>query len=205
MISYEFCRRFLTKTPVCFYPECPVVHRLTTEFITSDTIAVMDTKSKILFGVFGILILLSVSASYYRFMVLHDYLVQTEVDCDPTFESCFVWECGAESEECTGNPDEDTWYYKIAYRNAKNIPACDAEDQKCDQFTCPEGGEAECREVLCSEATLEEYHIDRACTLPEDFAEEALMDETDEDQLSEELPNDKANEDTAGEEEMVIE
>ena len=147
-------------------------------------------------------------------MVLHDYLVQTEVDCDPTFESCFVWECGAESEECTGNPDEDTWYYKIAYRNAKNIPACDAEDQKCDQFTCPEGGEAECREVLCSEATLEEYHIDQACTLPEDFKEEILIDEAEEVEISDDeaLPEESVtsedNEATVGnqmEEETVSE
>lgn len=105
-------------------------------------------------------------------MVLHDYLVQTEVDCDPTFESCFVWECGAESEECTGNPDEDTWYFKIAYRNAKNIPACDAMDEECEQFTCPEEGEVECREVLCSPTALEEHHIKTTCTSPADFADE---------------------------------
>lgn len=149
----------------------------------------MDTKSKILFWTLVALVVLSVSASYYRFMVLHDYLVQAEVDCDPSHESCFVWECDPEEEECTGNPDEDTWYYKIAYRNAKNIPACDAEDETCDHFTCPEEGEAECREVLCSPEGLEEYHVETACTIPEDFAEELYDDGVSIDESLEEGPD----------------
>lgn len=149
----------------------------------SGTISAMDTKSKILFWTLGILVILSVSASYYRFMVLHDYLVQTEIDCDPSYESCFVWECDTEEEECTGNPDEDTWYYKIAYRNEKNIPNCSEEDEECDHFTCPEEGEEGCREVLCSPTTLEEYHIETSCTIPDDFAdvisdEESITDES---------------------------
>jgi hypothetical protein len=131
----------------------------------------MDIKSKILLGILGVIIVLSVSTSYYRFLVLHDYIIETEIDCDPAYESCFTWECDSEEEECTGNSDEDTWYYKIAYRNAKNIPTCDMNDEACDQFTCPEGGEAECREVLCSEVTLNEYGIDKPCTVPEDFLE----------------------------------
>lgn len=131
----------------------------------------MDKKTKILFSAFGVLIILSVAASYYRFMVLHDYLVQAEVDCDPSAESCFVWECDPVNDECTGDPEEDTWYYKIAYRNAKNIPSCDPLSEACEQFTCPMGGEAECTEVLCTSESLEEYAIDAPCTLPEDFIE----------------------------------
>ena len=138
----------------------------------------MDAKTKILYSVFWALIILSVSASYYRFVVLHDYVIQTEVDCDPTYESCFVWECDSEMNECEGNPDENTWYYKIAYRNAKNIPNCNAGDGECNQFKCPEEGEAECREVLCTPTTLEEYHIEQACTLPEDFDGESIKNKT---------------------------
>lgn len=143
----------------------------------------MDTKSKILFGIFGILIVLSVSASYYKFMVLHDYVVQAEVDCDPETESCFVWQCDPEvADECTGNPEEDIWYFKIAHRNAKNIPYCDPNDDSCLAFQCPENGEDECDEVLCSTDTLDEYAIDGICTNPEDFVafssdEDVLTDE----------------------------
>lgn len=119
-------------------------------------------------------------------MVLHDYLVQAEVDCDPSLESCFVWECDTEEDECTGNPDEDTWYYKIAYRNAKNIPACNTEDETCEPFVCPEEGEAECSEVLCTSESLEEFHVDTACTVPEDFATISTDEEAAEDGSSEE-------------------
>jgi hypothetical protein len=153
----------------------------------------MDTKSKILFGAFSLLIVLSVSASYYRYMVLHDYLVQAEVDCDPTYESCFVWECDPEEEECTGDPEEDTWYYKFAYRNAKNVPSCEQTSETCDLFTCPEGGEEECREVLCSADALLEYHVDTPCTLLEDFADELILeDEMGEEVVDEELTEDEA-------------
>lgn len=164
----------------------------------------MDTKSKILFWTLGVLVVLSVSASYYRFMVLHDYLVQAEVDCDPSYESCFVWKCNVEEdEECTGDPEEDTWYYKIAYRNAKNIPSCSAEDEECDQFTCPEGGEEECSEVLCSPETLEEYHVETACTIPADFAEEFYEDEV-EDDLSESAEDEIVTEDGEEIQEEVV-
>ncbi|QQR65170.1 hypothetical protein IPH92_01135 [Candidatus Kaiserbacteria bacterium] len=152
----------------------------------------MRIKTKVFYGIFCALIMLSVSASYYRFMVLHDYIIQNEVDCDPTYESCFVWECDSDVEECTGNPDEDIWYYKIAYRNAKNIPACDAGEEACDQFTCPEGGEAECNEVLCTPATLEEHNIDQACTLPENFANELIIEESEENVMFDaEIPSEK--------------
>lgn len=138
----------------------------------------MDTKSKILFSFLGILIVLSVSASYYRYMVLHDYLVEAHVDCDPSLEICFVWECDPETEgECTGDEEEDTWYFKIAHRNAKNITSCDPQDEECQQFQCPEEGEEACDEVLCATDTLTEYALEGSCTNPEDFIESEIEEE----------------------------
>ncbi len=146
----------------------------------------VDGKSKMLFWVMAMLIVLSVSASYYRFMVLHDYVVEAQIDCDPTFESCFVWECDPSIEgECTGNEEEDTWYYKIAHRNAKNITGCEDGDTTC-QFTCPSDGEEECDEILCSDEALATYDVLNTCTNPDDFQDETLEETEDEEVVNEE-------------------
>ncbi len=132
----------------------------------------MNKKSKIIFSILGILVVLSVSATYYRYVILHNYLVETEVSCDPSYESCFVWTCDPGTEgECTSNPEEDTWYYKIAHRNAKNIPLCDPDDVNCLPFQCAEENEEGCDEVICSTDTLTKYKLDGVCTNPADFTE----------------------------------
>lgn len=124
----------------------------------------MNTKMKIFLGVFVLLSLLSVSASYYRFMVLHDYVIEAEVDCDSSVESCFVWECDPSVEgECTGDPEYDTWYYKIVSRNAQYIPECMPDDTDCDQFSCSPQTEEDCSYVYCSPDTLAEYGLEGTC------------------------------------------
>lgn len=132
----------------------------------------MHIHSKILTYTLMILLLLSAGASYYRFMVIHDYVIVAEVDCDPTSESCFVWQCDPAVEgECTGDPEADTWYYKIATRNAQHIPECDPEDEMCELFACEPNVEADCAITLCTEATLVEQGIDTPCSNPSDFIE----------------------------------
>lgn len=129
----------------------------------------MDTKSppkadqpraeRILFIVFALLIAGSVAVSYYRFIVARDYIIQAEAECDPYTEACFIYVCDpapeADGDDCTGDPEEDTWYYQRIERNAQNIPLCDPNDEDCDALTCPEG-EAECSYVLCDEETVGE-------------------------------------------------
>jgi len=113
----------------------------------------MDKKSKIFFFVFFLLIVSSIAVTYYRFMVQRDYMIQAEADCDPYTESCFVYVCDPEAgEECTGDPVEDTSYYKLIDRNAKNIPLCDPADETCTALVCGEG-EADCSYTLCDPAT----------------------------------------------------
>ncbi len=115
-------------------------------------------------------IILTVSASYYRYIVLHDYIIEAQVACDPTIESCFVWSCDPSMEgDCTGDPEADIWHYKYAYRNAKYIPECNVEE--CDSFTCPSGGEPGCSEVICNEATLQQYGIEGLCVFRPNYDE----------------------------------
>lgn len=135
----------------------------------------MDIKSKILYGFLAAILILSSSASYYRFMVLNDYIVEAQVDCDPTLESCFVWECDPSVEsECTGNEEEDTWHFKYAYRNAGNIPEC--TDDTCSPFECSSANEADCSEVTCNEDSRQKYEIEHSC-VTQTSDDEIVIDE----------------------------
>lgn len=159
----------------------------------------MDKKTKIFFAIFFLLIAGSVALTYYRIMVKKDYIVENQIDCDPAAETCFIWECDPESdvegEACTGDPEADIWYYKIAYRNAGMIPLCDPNvDETCDPWTCQER-ETDCGETLCDESNKEELGAE--CSDPEEYLannppeEEAVeCEEGDEECLAaeEELP-----------------
>jgi hypothetical protein len=129
----------------------------------------MSKSSKILLALAIILLAVSISASYYRYVVLHDYIIKVEIDCDPSTENCFIYTCDSEEEECTGNPEEDTWYYKNFYRNAKYLPDCDPyNSNECAAFECGEN-ELGCYEEVCSG--------DETCTHPDDFrAEESFIE-----------------------------
>ncbi|NCQ06370.1 MAG: hypothetical protein GW815_02300 [Candidatus Moranbacteria bacterium] len=144
----------------------------------------MDKKSKIFFIVFFLLITSSVLVTYYRFMVQHDYIIQAEADCDPYTESCFVYVCDPEAgEECTGDPVEDTSYYKLIDRNAKNIPSCDPADETCTALVCPEG-EADCSYTLCDPATANDGEV---CNDPVVYTAENPLEEeeaTDEEEVT---------------------
>ena len=142
------------------------------------------------FAVFGLLIFGSVAFTYYRIVMARDYFITAEADCDPTIEKCFVYVCDPTAgEECTGNPEEDTSYYKIMKRKAFNVPLCDPNvDKDCEALICPEG-EKDCNYELCEEGNVdgiecvdpEQYTIDNP---PEE--EEVECEEGDEACLSEE-------------------
>ena len=129
----------------------------------------MDKKSKILIAVILLLIAGSVAVTYWRIMVKKDYIISAQTDCDPTLENCFVWNCNpnsqVEGEACTGDPEEDIWYYKTIKRKAANIPLCDPNDENCTALTCPEN-EADCEEIFCTAETKSEEDI---CTNPEQY------------------------------------
>jgi len=131
----------------------------------------MDKKSKILFAVVGLAIAISVGVTYWRIMVKKNYIISSQVDCDPATEKCFVWKCDAtlgegEDGACTGDPEVDVWYYKNAQRKAFNIPLCDPEkDETCLPFQCNEG-EKDCSETLCDETNVPEGE---SCNDPEEY------------------------------------
>lgn len=128
----------------------------------------MDKKSKIFFIVFFLLIAGSVGASYYKFIVKRDYIIEAQADCDPYAKKCFVYVCDpAAGEECTGNPEEDTSYYKIIRRNAQNIPLCDPAKEGCDALVCP-SGEPECEIAFCDQEKAKESEVE--CSDPEVYA-----------------------------------
>ena len=132
----------------------------------------LDRKSKILFLILGIIIIGSVAVTFWRCIVKRDYIIQVQIDCDPETEKCFVWKCdpksGEEGKSCTGNPDEDIWYYKTIRRNAKNIPDCDPKDENCTAYICGED-EKDCGYELC---TPENVPDGEECNYPQTYLKE---------------------------------
>jgi hypothetical protein len=152
----------------------------------------MDKKTKIFFIVFGLLILGSVIFTYYRIMIKRDYVISSQIDCDPYAEKCFIWKCDpdavSEDEKCTNDPENDIWYYKIVYRKANKIPLCDSSaDENCDLWTCEEK-EKNCGETLCDDETKIEQEAE--CNNPEAYASENPIEETTEETSVECAEND---------------
>ena len=108
----------------------------------------IDRKSTILLSVFILLVVISVGLSFYKYFILRDYTIQSQVDCDPYSEACFIYRCDSTVEECSGDPVADTWYYKLVDRKAKNLPSCNPEEEGCDVVTCGEN-ENGCFVTLC--------------------------------------------------------
>ena len=159
----------------------------------------MDKKSKIFFLVFFLLIVGSIGVTYYRYVVVRDYMIQAEAPCDPYTEQCFVYTCDPVAEECSGDPAEDTSYYKMITRNAKNIPLCDPNDEDCDALTCPEG-EADCILTLCDSTTAAEGEV---CNDPALYTQEnpVIEEETGIDNVEGGSEESVSNEDAQGIEE----
>lgn len=107
------------------------------------------------------LIILTVAASFYRFMVAQDYTVGYEGLCDPYTEECYVY---CEDEECT-----EPFYYSWIERNAgllyeqcgELVTECDAayecpiDDESCFIYFCDPEFE-ECDELTEADMTAED-------------------------------------------------
>lgn len=139
----------------------------------------MDKKSKIFLWLFLLAILVSVGVTYYKIMIKRDYAVETQVDCDPTADKCFVWQCDpnseVEGEKCGGDPEKDLWYYKIIRKNASRIPLCDpSKDENCQVLICEEG-ESECEQIFCNDENKKEQGVE--CNDPVKYTEENPTEE----------------------------
>jgi hypothetical protein len=156
----------------------------------------MDKKSKIFFIVFFLLIAGSIGASYYKFIVKRNYIVEAQADCDPYTKKCFVHVCDSSAgEECTGNPEEDTSYYKLIRRNAQNIPLCDPKEEGCNALACP-SGETECEIIFCDPATAEKDGVE--CSDPNIYALEHPKGSNEEDTASDETGDGESAGDESG-------
>jgi hypothetical protein len=132
-----------------------------------------DKQSKIFFLALFLLIALSVGVSYYRFFVAKDYVIEAQADCDPAAEACFVSVCDPQEEQCSGDPEEDTSYYKVVHRKAANIPLCNPNDEGCDALVCQPDEEG-CEEILCDPNSLAEG---QQCSDPEAYKREHPAEE----------------------------
>ncbi len=127
----------------------------------------MDKKSKILLATFLVLLVLSVGASFYRYIIARDYIIEAQVECDPTMESCFI-------------STEDQSAYKLIHKKAKDIPLCDPQQQGCDALTC-EPGQANCQIITCDESLAQSYSS--VCSHPNWPQEKSETDLEDEPEL----------------------
>lgn len=130
----------------------------------------MDRRSKIFLGLFLVLIALSGAWKFYQFFIERNYLIHTEVSCDPETESCFVLECEDGDEECEQVP------YKKLETAAYLVPSCDPyADEECPEPSC-EPESSSCVVTYCSEDSIAEGE---SCYI----AQEASADSEDEDVL----------------------
>ena len=110
--------------------------------------------SRTLVVFFCVAIAISVGTAFYKFFVLRDYSIQTQVDCDPSVDSCFVLECTPDSDgvtgDCTGDPEQDTHYYKIMQKNVANVYDCTAGSDGCPTVTCDKN-ETGCGYTYCEQ------------------------------------------------------
>lgn len=124
----------------------------------------MDKKSKIFFLAFFLLLVASAGAGYYRFFVVGSYPVEGRAACDPSRESCFISiVCDPDNEECSGDPQQDTAYYKIVRTKATDVIPCHPGAKSCNLQAC-RPDESDCEEILCDPKNLAEGEV---CTDPE--------------------------------------
>jgi len=108
----------------------------------------------IFFASILVVILACILFAFYTYYLNEDYLIFSDIPCDPVTEQCFVGWCDPEYEECTGT-DEDAYYYKIIQKSARNLPLCDplnsscifsceVDEDGCAHVLCEPGGESEC-------------------------------------------------------------
>ncbi len=111
-----------------------------------------DKKTKIFFIVFFAAALIATGISFYKYFILKDYYIKTQVECDPKTESCFIYECDPEEDsECPEDQNERISYYKLVEKKAYAVPICDSVSPDCQPFACQEG--EDCKEILCNDET----------------------------------------------------
>jgi hypothetical protein len=114
----------------------------------------MDKKSLLLIILVGMIVVVIAVVKYLQFYVYQDFTFSTQVDCDPSIESCFqLLEENRDEETVTiyydGSP------YKYVEMPATIAPAC-LEETTCQDFTCDQVGGG-CETYFCDVNDEESY------------------------------------------------
>ena len=90
---------------------------------------------------------LTILASYVRFMVFKDYLVAYEGECDPNIHSCFV---GCSDDECT-----ETYFYSKMVKHATTLETqCGVDITDCENANiCLGENDTDCIITYCDPLT----------------------------------------------------
>jgi hypothetical protein len=109
----------------------------------------MDIRPRTLVIICVPLIILVIIASYYRFFVAKDYIVDYEATCDPSSESCFIY---CEEEEC----EEPEPYARISKYAADLYAQCGEDITDCESANVCVASDRHCVMEYCSEDVVEE-------------------------------------------------
>ncbi len=103
------------------------------------------------------LLILMTGTSYYRFIVLEDYFVIYEIDCDPTEASCFIGCENDDESECS-----EEYFYALIERKATELrQLCGNNVSACEEaHECAEGV-AVCEITYCDPTSLEEVCVSK--------------------------------------------
>ncbi len=103
----------------------------------------MHFKRHLFFYTLTFIFIITVAASYVRFIVINDYLVTYEGECDPELSSCFV---GCEDEECT-----TSYYYAFVEKHAVDLRRqCGVDITDCPNASvCLPQGDRSCSITYC--------------------------------------------------------
>lgn len=151
-------------------------------------------KNKIISILFWVAVVGSILFGIYRFFIARNFMVVYQIDCDPAAEKCFVWQCDEALGECTGDEEEDVWYYSKVKKMARDTAKCDPRKGDCpDESICDQPITQKCWIEKCNENNLGE---DEKCITPEVYLQahpEALLEE--------EVEEEAVDEETVGAEE----
>lgn len=108
-----------------------------------------EKKQRSIVVFFAFLISIVFVIVYFRIYVRGDYMLFSEVECDPAEEACFVREC---EEDCDPKSPEE--YYKTRSVSAAFVSTCNPTVEECSDQLCSEI--PTCVEHLCIDESVPE-------------------------------------------------
>lgn len=106
----------------------------------------MQFRKYPLFYILAPLSVLAIALSFYRFMVVGDYTVAYEGECNAATESCFV---GCADEECL-----EIYHYTLVEKSAGDVHAqCGPDISDCADASICLSTDSNCSVTFCSPTT----------------------------------------------------